>query len=85
MSVVGDLVQGVVESALREILRDGGGILALALQYADLLGKAVAPALQFLGAGLDLLALGFQRVEGSYIKLKLARCQALGDCGDIFA
>jgi hypothetical protein len=64
---------------------DRGRILALAFQYADLLGQAVATALQFLGAGLDLLALGFQRVEGSYIKLKLARCQALGNGGDIFA
>ncbi len=61
------------------------GILALALQHADLFGQAVAPPLQFFGAGLDLLALRFQRIEGGDVQFELARRQAGGDAVDIFA
>ena len=40
-----------------------GRILALPLQHADLLGQGVALRLKFLGARLQGLAFGFQRLE----------------------
>ncbi len=63
----------------------GGGVLALALEDADLLGQGVALALQFLGAGLDLLALGFQGIEGGDVEDELARGQAGGGAVDVLA
>ena len=39
------------------------GVAALALELADLLGKRVAPRLQFLGARLDRLALALERAK----------------------
>jgi hypothetical protein len=46
-----------------------------ALEHADLLGQRIALALQFLGACLDRLAFGFERVESatSSWNLRLAR------------
>jgi len=60
-------------------------VFALALQHADLLGQAVAAALQFFGLGLDLLALGFERIEGGDVELELARSQPFGDRGNVLA
>src|SRR3546814_16656817 len=48
-------------------------ILALGLGMADGLGARVAQVLQFLGAGLQLLALGLQRVQHRDIEHKAAR------------
>ena len=45
-----------------------GGMLAFALEHANLLGQAVALALQLFGAGLQGLAFAFQSTEGVHIQ-----------------
>mmetsp|Transcript_1075 Transcript_1075/g.1642 ORF Transcript_1075/g.1642 Transcript_1075/m.1642 type:complete len:501 (-) Transcript_1075:722-2224(-) len=65
-----------------------GGILALALGHADLLGQRVAARLQFLGAGLHRLALGLQGLEALHVEewLGVLACvQALDDGVELLA
>jgi len=54
------------------------GILALALEHADLLGQAVAPCLEVLGAGLQFLAFSLQGGEGSGVQADAAGGQPFG-------
>ncbi len=49
----------------------GLGMLALALEHADLLAQAVALRLQGFGAGLQRLALVFQRLVGGHVEVRL--------------
>ena len=77
------LLQFVAQT--RHLGHHRGGVLALALQHADLLRQGVAATLRVLGAGLDRLALGFQRIEARRIERKTARRQALGNEGCVFA
>ena len=61
--------------------------LALALELPDLLGQLVALRLQFFGAALDGLALGFQRGEGDDVEealRRLARFEPGDDRGQVF-
>ncbi len=60
-------------------------ILALALQHADLLRQAVSFRLQVLGADLQVLALGLQRLEGGGVERRAARGEAFGDQGEVGA
>ena len=55
-----------------------GSVLALPLQHADLLGQAVALGLQFLGTGLQGLALGFEGREFGEVDGLAAAGEALG-------
>ena len=66
----------------------GLGVLALALEHADLLREAVAPGLQLLGAHLQRLALVLKRLEGFHVQeglRVLAGLQAGDDGVEIFA
>ena len=68
--------------------RLGAGMIALALELADLLGQRVALGLQLFGAGLDGLAFGFQRGEGGHVQVRLrvlARLQAGHYLVEVFA
>ena len=58
----------------------GGGVLALALGLADLLGQAVAARLQLLGTGLQRLALGFERLEAADVEKRLRRLAGFEAC-----
>ena len=63
-------------------------VLALGLELADLPAEGVAARLQFLGAGLDRLALGLQRTEALDVEegLRVAPGrQALDDTGQVAA
>ncbi len=51
--------------------RVGLGVLSFALEHADLLGQAVALALQLFGARLQRLALGLQRAESVHVQESL--------------
>jgi hypothetical protein len=65
---------------------DAGRVLALGLELADLTTQAVAPGLQFLGAGLDGLALGLEGREAGFIEKGLgvlAGLQPGDDAGQI--
>jgi hypothetical protein len=53
------------------------GVLPLALGHADLLAGGVAAGLQLFGAGLDLLAFGFQRAVGGHVQVGLRVLAAL--------
>ena len=61
--------------------RIGLGVLAFALEHADLLADRVALGLHFFGAHLDGFALGFQRLEGVHIQegLRVLAGQQAGD------
>ena len=63
----------------------GGSVLALALEHAHLLREAVALRLQVLCAYLQVLALGFQRLEGDRIEGDAARREAFGDVSKVGA
>ncbi|MNT13196.1 hypothetical protein D3C72_1481570 [compost metagenome] len=63
----------------------GRGVLAFALEHADLLGQAVAARLQFLGLGLQLLAFGLKCLERRNVELVAARGKALRHGVDVFA
>jgi hypothetical protein len=63
-------------------------VFTLRLQLADLLGQAVAPRLQLLGAGLQGLALGFERLETRDVQKglrRLALVEPRNDAGQILA
>ena len=63
-----------------------GGILALALCVADRLRADIAKILQFLGARLELLALGLERLHGAYVQVKSAgSLEAGGGLGQLAA
>jgi len=68
-------LQFVAERA--DLGHDPGSILTLALQHADLFRQAVALRLQILGAGLQGLALGFQRLECAEVDRLAAPGQAV--------
>ncbi len=61
------------------------GVLALALEHADLLGERVAAGLQLLGTGLQLLALVLEGLEGGGVELRPARGEASGDVVELGA
>ena len=59
-------------------------ILALGFEHADLLAAGIAQVLQFLGADLNLLAAGLQRLQCRHIQLETARgAQAVGKLGRV--
>ena len=88
-----DLVQalrGALELGLDagDLGHHGIGRFTLGLELADLLGELVALGLQLLGAALDGLALGFERLEGVHVQVGLRRLARLepGDHGiQVFA
>ena len=56
---------------------DGAGVFALGLELTDLLGQLIALVLQLLGANLQALALGLQRLEDRHIEKRLGRLAAV--------
>ena len=64
------------------------GVVAFGLALADLLGQGVALRLQVLGAGLDALALGFERAEAINVEKGLrllAAFQPRNHAGEVAA
>ena len=71
LQALGRSVQLVLDRAHLGHDRIGLGVLALALEHANLLGQAVALALQLFGAGLQGFALAFQSAKGVHIQEEL--------------
>ncbi len=66
----------------------GLGVLAFALEHADLFGQLVALALQRFGADLQRFALGLQRLEGAHVQVRLglfAGLQPGNHAGQVFS
>lgn len=76
-------LQRVAQS--RDLGEQRSGVLALPLRDADLLGQRVAPALQLLRPGLDVLALALERLERGGVERDAALGEARGDRGEVGA
>ena len=64
LALAGILVPGVA-------ILFGLGVLALALEHANLLGQAVALALQLFGSGLQRFAFAFERAKRVHVQEEL--------------
>ncbi len=68
-----------------DFLEHGRGVLALALEHADLLGERVALRLQLLGAQLQLAALVLERAEARRVEFEAAPLKAGDDRREFFS
>jgi hypothetical protein len=80
-SPLGRALQLATDAA--DLVHHRRSVFALGLQLADLLRQAVAACLQLLGAGLDRLALGFERGEALDVEKRLRRLAPLQTSDDL--